>query len=99
MKVSEQYSAEDRMLYVAQKHDVTQVLKRAEMMRHAREAGVTGAIPADWVPVGVVPAVMQRVWANEAGVSMDDHEALEEVLTRKLLDGDFGKFRVDERKF
>jgi hypothetical protein len=97
MKISERTVAEDRLLHIVQKHDVSATLKRAEMMRQAQQAGVHGSIPADWIPVGVVPAVMQRVWATEAGVSMDDREAMEEVFKRKLMSGEFSKFRVDER--
>ena len=97
MKISERTVAEDRLLHIVQKHDVSATLKRAEMMRHAQQAGVHGSITADWIPVGVVPAVMQRVWANEAGVAMDDREAMEEVFERKLMIGEFSKFRVDER--
>lgn len=97
MKLTEQTFAEDRLLHVVQRHDVSATLKRAELMRHAQQAGVHGSIPADWIPVGVVPAVMQRVWATEAGVSMDDREAMDEVFERKLMSGEFAKFRVDER--
>ena len=97
MKISERTVAEDRLLHIVQKHDVSATLKRAEMMRHAQHAGVHGSIPADWIPVVVVPAVMQRVWANEAGVAMDYREAMEEVFERKLMSGEFSKFRVDER--
>lgn len=94
MKLSERINIDDTSAHILQTHDVTASLKLAEKMRHAREAGHTGSIPKDWVPVGVVPAVMARVWAQEAGVRMDDADAMNELLNKKLMDGDFGKFRV-----
>lgn len=94
MKKSESISFDDKLIHIQQKHDVTATLKRAEMMRHAYEAGHRGNIPADWVPVGIVPGVMQRVWADEAGVRMDDVDAMTELLNKKLLDGEFRAFQI-----
>jgi hypothetical protein len=94
MKLGERISFDDKLLHIQQRHDVSATLKRAEMMRHAHEQGHHGQIPKDWVPVGVVPAVMQRVWAQEAGVRMDDPEAMQELLKKKLMNGEFGKFRI-----
>lgn len=97
MKLNEKVSLDDKLLHVQQTHDVRATLKRAEMMRHAHEAGQTGGIPADWVPLGVVPGIMQRIWAEEAGVRMDDSEAMDEVLNKKLMSGEFAKFRVSDK--
>lgn len=97
MKTNERVTAEDHLLVVQQRHDVTNALKRAEMMRHAHEIGHSGAIPKDWEPIGVVPAIMKRLWAQEAGVRMDDAEAMEEVLMKRLLDGEFQKLQVKGR--
>lgn len=99
MKLTEKYSFEDRMLHITQKHDVSAALKRAEMMRHAHEQGHQNALPPGSVPVGTVPAVMLRVWAQEAGVRMDDAPAMEELLTKKLNSGEFGKFRASDEPF
>ena len=99
MKKFERVDAEDKMLHISQKHDVTATLKRAELMRQAREAGVNGHIPDDWKPIGTVPGVLVRAWANEAGVKMDDTEAMRELINKKLMSGEFSKLRVTEGKF
>lgn len=99
MKQSERLDAEDRFLHVSQKHDVSATLKRAEMMRHARDAGVNGHIPADWKPIATVPGVLVRAWANEAGVRMDDADAMRDVINKKLMSGEFTKLRVADGKF
>jgi hypothetical protein len=99
MKTSERFDYEDHQIHITQKHDVTQTLKRAQMMRDADAAGHTGAIPADWKPIGTVPAIMLRKWCDEAGVRMDDRRAVEEVINKKLMSNEFSKFRVQEGKF
>lgn len=99
MKISEKVTAENRLLYVEQKHDVAETLRMAALIRQAREANVRQAIQNDWIPLGVVPGVMARDWANEAGVRMDDHEAMQDVLKRKLLDGQFSKLRISDKRW
>jgi len=59
-----------------------------------RSAGVMGF--SENVLVGRVPMAMVTAWLKEAGVSWDDHAAMQEVLDRKLKDGDFSRFRVWE---
>lgn len=80
------------MLHITQKHDVAATLKRAELMRHAHEQGVSN-VPKDWVPLGIVPGVMLRDWADRAGVRMDDTHAMYELLERKLTGNEFCKLR------
>jgi hypothetical protein len=38
-------------------------------------------------------------WLKEAGVDWSDHGAAQEVIKRKMLSGDFNKFRVWEGKY
>lgn len=97
MKIAERMTLDGGRLYVEQRHNLNASLAMAERMRHAHEAGHTGTIPKDWVPLGVVPGVLVRAWADEAGVRMDDSDAMNELLNRKLLSGEFSKFRVSEK--
>jgi len=99
MKTDERLSFDDKLVHIQQKHDVTATLKRAEMMRHAHEAGHMGALPKGSIPLGTVPAVMLREWANEAGVRMDDPKAMHELLTKKLMDSQFAGFRSSSEQF
>lgn len=68
-----------------------------ESAQHLRSNGLTGS--ADFRHVGRIPAVVLEGWLNEAGVSFNDHKAVEEIIHRKLLDGDFAKLRVHEGRF
>ena len=99
MKRAERLDIEDKLLHITQKHDVTATLKRAELMRQAQDAGVQGSIPADWKAIGTVPGVLVRAWANEAGVRMDDGDAMRDLINKKLMSGEFSKLRVTPGKF
>jgi len=49
--------------------------------------------------VGRIPMHIMSQWLKEAGVKWDDKKAAEEVLKRKIMSGDFNKFRVWEGTF
>jgi hypothetical protein len=49
--------------------------------------------------VGRSPMNIMAQWLKEAGVKWDDHKAAQEVIKRKILSGDFNKFRVWEGTF
>ena len=46
--------------------------------------------------VGRIPMHILSQWLKEAGVDWSDHGAAQEVIKRKMLSGDFAKFRVWE---
>ncbi len=49
--------------------------------------------------VGTIPLIVLEQWLKEAGVAWTDKAACQEVIRKKLLDGDFSKFRVKEGRF
>lgn len=85
------YVHDDDRLLIHKTADATDALHRARMLR---DSGNT--LMSDSVCVGSVPIELVAKWAIEAGVSWDDTEALEDVVMRKLMDGEFAKFRVYE---
>lgn len=46
--------------------------------------------------VGRIPMHILAQWLKEAGVDWSDRGAAQEVIKRKMLSGDFAKFRVWE---
>ena len=46
--------------------------------------------------VGRIPLHILSQWIKEAGLRWDDHEAVRDVIKRKMLSGDFDKLRVWE---
>ena len=93
-KISENISFEHDHMVIKQRHDVSQALKDAQM---ARDAGV-GMSGENRLISFLDPAVLGQ-WLKEAGVSWSDTEAAKEVVQKKLISGEFAKFRVWEGTF
>lgn len=68
-------------------------LDRAKLLQDAPQQPVSDS----W-HVGTVPLIVLKEWAKEAGVKWDDL-AFKDVIRRKLLDGDFSRFRVKQGRF
>lgn len=86
--MKERFFAEDGKIIHHKMIDPNPALDQAAALR---SAGITGY--SENALVGRVPMALVTAWLKEAGVSWDD-PAMEDVLTRKLMDGDFSKFRV-----
>lgn len=93
MKIRERVFDDDGRLVIQQTHDASRTMHKARMLR---DSGRT--LMSDSVCLGTVPGALVAVWAKEAGIAWNDTEALEDLVTRKLMDGEFAKFRVYEGK-
>jgi hypothetical protein len=95
MKIREQVRFEDDTLILKQTHDAGPALREARLLRDAEKTrfGKGG------VHVASIPARMFYEWAKEAGVSPSDHEAMQEIVARKLNDPAYLHFRVWEGRF
>lgn len=80
--------------HVKKTFDVEPTLNSAAELR---SNGVTGT--KDFRHVGRLDLDVYSMWLKEAGVAWDDTKAAEEVVRKKLMDGDFNKFRVHEGSF
>lgn len=81
-------------LTIEKVYDNEPVLRQVEEIKHAG-LGQTG----DKRLVGRIPMHIMSQWLKEAGVDWSDHGAAQEVIKRKMLSGDFNKFRVWEGKY
>lgn len=90
-KISEKISFEHDHMVIKQRHDVSQALKDARM---ARDAGI--GMSGENKLVGLLDPAILGAWLKEAGVSWSDTEAAKEVVKRKMISGEFAKFRVWE---
>lgn len=81
-------------LTIEKVYDNEPVLRQVEEIKHAG-LGQTG----DKRLVGRIPMHIMSQWLKEAGVDWSDHGAAQEVIKRKILSGDFNKFRVWEGKY
>ena len=89
MKIGEKLHFDDDKVVIQRTHDLNPELQRAEMLRKAG-VGMTGEKRL----VGTIPLNLIESWCKEAGVKWDDVEARKQIVKRKILSGDFDKFRV-----
>jgi len=88
-KISEKISFEHDHMVIKQRHDVSQALKDARM---ARDAGI--GMSGENRIVGFLQPAIIGAWLKEAGVAWSDTEAAKEVVQKKIISGEFDKFRV-----
>lgn len=77
-------------LIIEKKHDQTDSLHRAQVLRDVLGEEQRGA---DKKCVGVIPMDVLAAWLKEAGVAWDD-PARADVIKSKMLSGEFDKLRV-----
>ena len=88
-KTKETVSFTDDSIIIKKTHDVTDDLHRARVLRDA-SVGCKG----DKRLIGSIPMALITQWLKEAGVDHSDHDARQQVIKRKILSGEFDKFRV-----
>jgi len=71
-------------------HDFSGAEKIAKMTAETTNGGIIGENRV----IGTVPRALVNEWLKEAGVKWDDTQARQEVFKRKILSGEFDKFRV-----
>ena len=89
MKVGEKFiDNHDGTFVVQQKFNNEPYLNRVEKIRE-----LNGGIMGESRLAGEIPLHIVETWAKEAGIKWSD-PAMKDVIKRKLLSGDFDKFRV-----
>ena len=93
--VSEKVTFEDDRLVVKRTVDANGMLKDAEYSREnsANDFG------SDYKHIGDINIVLVHEWLKEAGVEWTDMHAVQEVIKKKLLSGEFSKLRDWEGKY
>jgi hypothetical protein len=88
------YNRHEGDITVANTYDVSPILEKAKQLR---DAGATDF--GESKVAGVIPMFVVSEWMKEAGVRMDDNEARKEIIRKKMLSGEFDRFRVWEGTF
>ena len=89
MKVGEKFiDNHDGTFVVQRQFNNEPYLNRVEKIRE-----LNGGIMGESRLAGEIPLHIVETWAKEAGIKWDD-PAMKDVIKRKLLSGDFDKFRV-----
>lgn len=89
MKVGEKFiDNHDGTFVVQRQFNNEPYLNRVEKIRE-----LNGGIMGESRLAGEIPLHIVETWAKEAGIKWSD-PAMKDVIKRKLLSGDFDKFRV-----
>ena len=96
MKIGEQWHYDETEKKWIQKktYDWSHGIDRAKKLSE-EHGGVLGESRL----VGTIPLALITEWCKEAGVKWDDNKARAEVVKRKILSGEFDKFRVWKGKY
>jgi|TARA_Y100000034_G_scaffold10338_1_gene10887 hypothetical protein len=91
MKIKEQVHHDNKndKLIVESTYDNNPALERVDQLNR-QKVGLTGENRL----VGSIPIHIIKMWCDEAGIKWGDNEARREVVRKKILSGDFDKFRV-----
>jgi hypothetical protein len=89
MKTGEKFiDNHDGTFVVQSRFDNDSYIKRVEAIKE-----LNGGILGESRLAGEIPLHIVEMWAKEAGIKWGD-PAMKDVIKRKLLSGDFDKFRV-----
>ena len=91
--IKETVKSEGDNLIIKKTHDFTPVLRQMEDLRRKGVKDMEGGTDNRFI--GRIPLALISAWCKEAGVSWDDTQARADVVKRKILSGDFDKFRSD----
>lgn len=91
----EQWFEDGRKVIRKKTEDVEPALDRAAALRSAGKTTLGGH---NW-HVGSIPTIVLENWIKEAGLRPDEKQEIAELIRKKLLSGEFGKFRVHEGTF
>ena len=96
MKIKEQFHYDDLTgtFTEIQTHDVNPVLENVAALK---SSGIIGS--KDKKHVARIPSALLEVWVKEAGLRFDDHEAVRDLMLKKILSGDYPKLRPWEGTF
>ena len=98
MKIKEEwkYDHDKGSVQIKKVHDTSGVEHRARVLRDTIGEEQKGS---EHKLVGTIPTALIAQWIQEAGIDWSDNMAVQEVVKRKILSGEFDKFRVWKGKY
>lgn len=91
-QIGEKVTFQDDQMIIKRTFDASGMLLDAEYARQTSP----NAVGSDWKALGNIEPALVTNWLREAGVSWSDSHAVQEVIKRKLMDGEFARLRVWE---
>lgn len=94
MLLNEKLVEDQGTVYHVRSYDYQWALDDVKALRHVERAP-----GEDWWHVGHVPQSLMAIWIKDAGLSWSDHEAVKDLVRKKLLSGEFANLRPIEKSF
>ncbi len=91
----ERWFEDDGKLIQQRTFDVEPAFERARFLRDRYDH----APNENWFPAGVIDSRMLSAWLKEDGVGWSDAEGVQNSIRRRLINGDFSKFRAKDNAF
>ena len=88
-KIKEDWRIEDDKIIIKKTHDATQMLKDVQYSREVSP----NKFGSDHKLAGHVDMALLAVWLKEAGVQWHDSKAVQDVIKKKLMSGEFSGLR------
>ena len=76
-------------------HDFTPEMHRARVLRDT----LGDQKGAEKKLIGTIPLPLINEWLKQAGVEWTDHEAVQDVMKKNILSGEFDKFQIWKGKY
>ncbi len=90
----EQFFTDGDKLIRQKTTDPTAALESAAQLRSAYQDG--NHFAEDHRHIGRIDSHVLEMWMKEAGITLDDREAVGELIKRKMLSNEFSGFRISE---
>lgn len=96
-KLADEWLADGDKIIHKRTFDFTGAIERVTEIKSHGVIGMGNG--ADNKLVGSIPMWLLNEWIKEAGLTWDDNEAVQDMMRKKLLSGDFNKLRAWEGTF
>ncbi len=84
--------ADGDSLVLHRTEDLSPALRRAELARELH-----GETHNDNRPMFSIPTIVIETWLREAGLTLDDREAVQDLVMKKMRSGEFEKFTIKDK--
>lgn len=89
-KINEQLIEDGDKIIHKKVYDTKGEIEQVKRIAEATDGGIVGENRL----VGRIPAWLIGEWIKEAGIKWDDTGEIQEIIKKKMLSGEFDKFRV-----
>jgi hypothetical protein len=94
-QIGEKVTFDGDQMIIKRTFDASGMIQDAEYARQTSP----NVVGSDWKSLGTIEPALLTNWLREAGVDWSDTHAVQEIIKRKLMDGEFAQLRNWEGKY